>query len=200
MSKAIVMSTQPNWVAKILNGEKKVEVRKTKPNCKLPIDVYLYCTKDKKLQWVNGCLPIAWGQGERNERLLDKTMNGKVVAKFTLNKVEGITLKQTDTFGYDEDKPKDYETETMGLDDLLKNSCLGYEELHTYLDSEEVGYAWHIDNLVIFDKPKELWEFYKSRFEPNKITDAYEKTFNDLSKYRVTKAPQSWQYVYVKGE
>ena len=45
--KAILISIRPQWVAKILNGEKTIEIRK-----KFPKDyigwVYIYCTKDKK--------------------------------------------------------------------------------------------------------------------------------------------------------
>ena len=44
--KSILLSIKPKWVAKILNGEKTIEVRK-----KFPKDykgwVYIYCTKDK---------------------------------------------------------------------------------------------------------------------------------------------------------
>lgn len=34
--KAIMISVQPQWVSKILNKEKLVEIRKTKPKCELP--------------------------------------------------------------------------------------------------------------------------------------------------------------------
>lgn len=140
MNKAILMSIQPKWLVKILNGEKTIEIRKTMPKCELPIDVYLYCTKDTKLQWAIGCLPVAWGKGERNERLLDKTMNGKVVAKFTLNYVS--TCLNTD----------------YGNEEILKNTCLTKQELDDYIGKRKF-FAWHIDNLVIFDEPKELNEF-----------------------------------------
>ena len=45
--KSILISIKPKWVAKILNGEKTIEIRKTMPKCDLPIDVYIYCTKEK---------------------------------------------------------------------------------------------------------------------------------------------------------
>ena len=45
--KAILLSIKPEWIAKILNGKKTVEVRK-----KFPKDyvgwVYLYCSKNGK--------------------------------------------------------------------------------------------------------------------------------------------------------
>ena len=36
--KAIMISIKPKWVAKILNGEKTIEIRKAMPKCELPID------------------------------------------------------------------------------------------------------------------------------------------------------------------
>lgn len=203
MNKAILMSIQPAWLVKILNGEKTIEIRKTMPKCELPIDVYLYCTKDNKLQWLNGCLPIEWGQGERNERLLDKTMNGKVVAKFTLNKID--EYEHLDN-GYDFSKFVCSKTNDIVFDDYRPTqfelkSCLEYNDIITYAWNKKYGelsninniYAWHIDNLVIFDKPKELSEFEKEEYAvmPNGVFPCYQP---------LTKAPKSWQYVYVKGE
>lgn len=48
MKRAILMSIQPQWLEKILNREKLIEIRKTMPKCELPIDVYLYCTNTPK--------------------------------------------------------------------------------------------------------------------------------------------------------
>lgn len=199
MNKAILMSIQPKWLVKILNGEKTIEIRKTMPKCDLPIDVYLYCTKEKTMlcDFGDNEFPYKNGGYELSSDLVNiknhdaEILNGKVVAKFTLNKVDEILNM---VIGY-----AMYNKSQEHLDKVMKKSCLTNNQLEKYLNKKD-GYAYHIDNLVIFDKPMELSDFYKSRFEPNKITDAYEKTFHDLSKYRVTKAPQSWQYVYVKGE
>lgn len=46
--KSILISIKPEYVEKILNGEKTIEIRKTKPNIELPCKVYIYCTKPKK--------------------------------------------------------------------------------------------------------------------------------------------------------
>ena len=45
ITKKILISIQPQWVEKILNGEKTIEIRKTMPKCELPVKVYIYCTK-----------------------------------------------------------------------------------------------------------------------------------------------------------
>lgn len=60
-------------------------------------------------------------------------------------------------------------------------------------------YAWHINNLVIFDKPMELREF--SIFKRETISCGMDcPPYKDWVEYRVRKAPQSWQYAYVEGE
>lgn len=44
MSKAVLISISPEWVKKILAGEKTLEVRKTRPKLEAPFKVYIYCT------------------------------------------------------------------------------------------------------------------------------------------------------------
>ena len=44
---SIMISIKPEWVAKILNGDKTIEIRKTMPKCELPCKAYIYCTKEK---------------------------------------------------------------------------------------------------------------------------------------------------------
>ena len=58
----------------------------------------------------------------------------------------------------------------------------------------KTGYAWHIDNLEIFDKPKEISEFWNKR----KRMFVNGKMLYD-HKFHLTRAPQSWCYVE-KGE
>ena len=158
MNKVILMSIQPKWLAKILNGEKTIEIRKTMPKCYLPIDVYLYCTQGK---------PYLTQQSKSQFTIRDtkdytNLINGKVVAKFTLNKVE---------------------------------DCFDMS---------------HIDNLVIFDKPMELGDFetsnipdnaiFESRGWVNKYYHLPERPYWHIYSMPLSNAPQSWQYVYVKGE
>ena len=44
MAKAVLISIRPDWVEKILSGEKTLEVRKTRPKLEAPFKVYIYCT------------------------------------------------------------------------------------------------------------------------------------------------------------
>lgn len=41
----IMISVRPEWCAKIANGEKTDEIRKTIPQCEVPFKCYIYCTK-----------------------------------------------------------------------------------------------------------------------------------------------------------
>ena len=169
--KSILISIKPKYVAKILNGEKTIEIRKTMPKCELPIDVYIYCTKDKD----DGLLRL---NGKRSYYV-----KGKVVAKFTLNKVEEIPWQ----IGA-------YELDKQSFSDFLDKCCLDFFELKKYLNKNN-GYAWHIDNLEIFDKPKDLSEFKKCQLLWNCEPHDCKTCRHSLS---LTKAPQSWCYVEVE--
>ena len=194
--KAIMISVKPKYVADILNGRKTIEIRKTCParfknlkpyECANPIDVYIYCTKDNvetlfksreqlgKEYYDYVCLSKK-GK-DYNLFLNDINLNGKVVAKFTLNKVEEIETRQ--------DRYKEFVFYEILFDvsDLLKKSCLDYYELDNYLCGEK-GYAWHISNLEIFDEPQEL------------------EKYMHIKNYFLgrTYVPQSWCYIEVDYE
>ena len=53
-------------------------------------------------------------------------------------------------------------TDTLSEEDLCKKSCLTDGQLYGYLENG-TGYAIHIKNLHIFDKPRELNEYYNSK-------------------------------------
>lgn len=164
--KAILMSIRPKWVAKILKGEKTIEVRKTMPKCDLPIDVYIYCTKGNQI--LKGLIAKSWyGLGGYFDY---EKLNGKVVAKFTLNKIR-----------------------TSDMTNCLQGSYLSYDEVNEYTKGKKF-YGWVVDNLVIFDRPKELSEF-KRCTEKTCIYGKCHKYMHCLKS--LTRAPQSWCYVEV---
>ena len=52
MDKAVLISIRPEWVEKIANEWKTIEIRKTKPYLKTPFKsfkCYIYCTKPKMI-------------------------------------------------------------------------------------------------------------------------------------------------------
>ena len=181
MIKSILISIRPEWVEKILNGEKTIEIRKTMPKCDLPIDVYIYCTK---------------GNGKNN-------FNGKVVAKFTLNEIKKFYVPYPAYF---------YDVREK-LQHIIDGSCIKFMHLHFYLENK-IGYAWNIDNLEIFDKPLELYNFTtycdgendkKCKkcpyywYESNESI-GFEDGCSCDHKPPLRKSPQSWCYVYRKED
>ena len=136
--KAILMSIRPEWVAKILNGEKTIEIRK-----KFPKDyvgwVYIYCTKNR-----------------RYANIINRGgfLTGMVVARFWCNKVK--EHKDFDMFPY---RALRFNKATCLSEEDLED--YGFVEGKGYVPL----YAIHITKLEIFDKPKELKEFSKKEFD-----------------------------------
>ena len=222
MSKAIMINIKPKYVADILNEIKKIEVRTTAPKdwkdylsgktkeIPKPINVYIYCTKDKEEKLFRNIKPfgidyfdyccISKRAKEYQMFTIDENeveLNGKVVAKFTLNKVEHFereySSRYIDDYYGDKGEPLNKK--------FYKNACLSEDELFDYIGSGE-GYAWHINNLVIFDKPKELGEFDKNGKYCKYGKDIFSKetwcpycSKPDCIGDELTKAPQSWCYV-----
>ena len=180
MKKAILISIKPKYVADILNGKKTIEIRKncpkqlkgdgvTKPE---PIDVYIYCSKEK---------PYIAYEKHIDEYILCKSLkelgeygnevsptsnmcalqesgaitNGHILAKFKLNCVEPLINEEVQEY---EMTFNDWRTKTLSVYDFHSKAHLTFWELLGYLDKKQ-GYAWYIDNLKIFDEPKELKEF-----------------------------------------
>ena len=178
--KAILTSIKPKWVAKILNGEKTIEIRKRFPKDYVGW-VYIYCTKkyDECLWYKKNSQRYVLNYGKPTNDYL----NGKVVARFWCDKVEEIKLNLAARFF----------TKSMNEEELLKQSCLASKELENYLFSNICcGYAIHITKLEIFDKPKEISEYFK-------WTDKKIEWYTGLPKCKVmrslTRAPESYCYV-----
>lgn len=149
--KSILISIQPKWVAKILNGYKTIEIRKTIPKCELPCKVYIYCSKDKR-QILAGTHLVkeSWLCWDRNEWSAQEKKdmqhgryNGHIVAEFILKEVETIEKNQV-----------------YNASVVRHNACLNIMQLHDYIKGKKF-HAWHIDNLTIYEKPKDLNNFYK---------------------------------------
>jgi hypothetical protein len=81
-------------------------------------------------------------------------------------------------------------------EEVLKRLCLSRDEFKTYGNGKDL-YAWHIKKLEIL-KPMALSEFYVHS-KDFYTADKYDYENEELINYvRVTKAPQSFQYVYVE--
>lgn len=193
MSKAVLISIQPKWCKKIVEGEKTIEVRKTRPAVYKPFKCYIYCTYGK-------------GLIERNDQiypnvLLDQTVsrnktwgnccNGKVIGEFMCYSIEEYHADEVPFGEYDIDV------------DVAAAIGMTGEELWTYGKGVAL-YGWRISNLVIYDKTKELREFYNvcpsygTNFGicwgcENAVGEEFDCGVN--GKIAMTKPPQSWCYV-----
>lgn len=207
--RAIMISIKPEWVEKILNGEKTIEIRKTMPKCELPCKVYIYCTKDKD-NFLFGSPYFdrswkCWWDAKTNAVYNCDLANGKVVAEFTLNK---ITKHEKNYIDVEDRLCYNFLSEDVKNAGFVNSEMDDWEKLDAFIDFDSFVsnygngkpiYAWGIDNLKIYNKPKELSDF---------LTQGYENyddwlLFNDgtqnynayLDGWRLRKAPQSWCYV-----
>lgn len=146
---SIIASIQPEWCELIASGKKTVEVRKTAP--KVPFKVYIYCTEAKPdLKKV--C----------KQDMQYYFLNGKVIGEFVCDKVETYIADDfVGAVGFDgniitKPIPGEFGYWIPNQD----RTCLTYKEILEYGGGKNI-YGWHISNLVIYDKPKELSEFIK---------------------------------------
>ena len=118
------------------------------------IKLLLYCCKQphKLFNSDKGFVLSDWDLGDAYK---DKTLlNGKIVAECDFE-VEELTPYQYQ--GLRENMVVGYKGKTTDYNALIDKSKIGYCELDNYLKCN-IGYAIHIKNLHIFDKPRELNE------------------------------------------
>lgn len=165
MSKAVLISIRPEWCKKIASGQKTIEVRKTRPKIETPFKCYIYCTEGK----LNDDLWL------RRKGCVDKICNGKVIGEFVC---DGVLSH----------------CESSNADLAEQQGCIRREKLFEYSQGREL-YGWHISDLVIYDKPKELVAFRKPCF--NFHICEYCVLDSEKCKYDIPieRPPQSWCYV-----
>lgn len=175
MSRAVLISIRPEWVQKIITGEKTVEIRKARPNLETPFKCYIYETQGKSdTPWI-----------DEDGHMIFRG-RGKVVAEFTCDRINRIThvgysgsSEKPMLRAYKADNPIELET---NFD--FSVACMSAEKIEQYLNGGD-GYAWHItDARIFYPRPVELSEFTGVR--------AYGTW---LERYKIQRAPQSWCYV-----
>lgn len=190
--KSVLLSTRPKWCEKICheigtdkNGkpiyEKSIEVRKTKPSIPTPFKVYIYCTQQRTL----GEILLTYdkkveGRNRGFRDVGDVPLAGKIIGEFVCDRVTELDYVYYWNNGYE------------------IATCLTYREVANYGKGKTL-YGWHISQLKIYDKPKELSEFSRpcsyngicfscKRFKAN--GSSY-----DICNSAITRQPQSWCYV-----
>ena len=152
--KSVLISIQPKWVEKIVKGEKTIEVRKKRPKVENPFKCYIYMSiGDLK------------DLGLYSEWIYKNRM--KVIGEFLCDRIE---IFEKSELGI---KSKDFFS--------LAESCVKVKDMREYIGENKIAYGWHISDLKIYDKPKELGEF----FTP----------MGKRPSYMIERPPQSWQYL-----
>ena len=202
MSKAVLISIRPKWCEKIVNGEKTIEVRKTRPKLETPFKCYIYCTRDKHLAFMQnqtGTNLIACMDVDAAIPVGGAIENGKVIGEFTCDRIYEIRKRGIpENFDYcylslNEWGNDDIETEIKAI----SASCVSKEELNAYGAKAPLLYGWHISDLRIYDTPKELSEF-KTLCRVDADCCAcpyYNYTKMDCDGRVIGRPPQSWCYV-----
>jgi len=216
--KSVLISIRPQWCELIcrpvkmgdgtITRRKTLDLRKTAPEA--PFKGLIYCTKAKEHFSLGGGLyacrdtlyrlptgEIKFGDGFElwadwgGQHDANNILNGKVIGEFICDYVLG-------------------HCEMTNADIAEMQSCVPREDILKYSNGKEVK-GWHISDLVIYDKPKELGnfrvpcreydkerprcgdcEYYYS--ESNECVGFYEECRCDGMKH-IERPPQSWCYV-----
>lgn len=106
-----------------------------------------------------------------------KAKNGKVIGEFVCDRIYEIA-------------PINH-----APDDIEVRTCLTREEIVSY--HKGYCYGWHISELKIYDKPKELGEFRKPSKEYHEIFEKEGRLIfaDGWTNEPITRAPQGWCYV-----
>ena len=198
MTKVIILSIQSQHAVNILKGFKTEELRKSVPKG-FRGWVYIYVTLKRPVLINKNYISEFYEvldtavKEYKKSAYQDEVLNGKVVARFWFD--ETYYIKQAvNVYGDELNQISIYDNKSYGWkapkeqQEILKQLCLTEQEVLDYVKGKGAN-AWNIKQLEIFDKPLELKNFYK--LSVGKVESAY---------IQLDKAPQSWQYVYVKGE
>lgn len=187
--KSVLISIQPKWCELIASGKKTIEVRKTAPKVQTPFKCYIYKTKKRILRDIVHKGDSLWGCNkiaDKTEIVSCPDLDGgKVIGEFVCDRIDKYScefgnnddymspfhaMEQIRILDYVDEDDSDWEeyayvtgNEVENPDDceLCKQSCLTYAEIRKYVGiGDKTFYGWHISDLKIYDKPKELGEFH----------------------------------------
>lgn len=166
MKKSVLISIRPKWCELIANGKKTIEVRKTRPKLETPFKVYVYCTRFK-----HGDPDSMINLKGRTSFFMPK--GGAVIGEFVCDKILD--------WHYIPDPDESADPGSMAYDVLTKDgekTGLEYDDFEDYGKGAPL-YGWHISEVVIYDRPKELKQFQIPTTYPAR---------------RMSGPPQSWCY------
>lgn len=191
--RAVLISIQPKWVFLIIaqkmgwdiGKEKTIEVRKDFPKADgWNKKVKIYCSKNKKSF---AEIPKAY------QPLMEKFL-GKVIGEFVCDEITPLFNVATTSWELLAGNVHEY------AKGLVRMARLTEKEIHDYAKGKNC-FAWHISDLKIYDKPKELYEFgqkcdmaYEIRCRDCLIRKGWDECCKVMCK-PLKRPPQSWCYV-----
>ena len=131
--KSVLLSIQPKWCELIASGKKTVEIRKTKPKLKPPFKCYIYETQGRYKD-MRDCKTFKFWD-----------IRQKVIGEFVCDTIFPISVTYSDP------------NSKIALKEFPW-TCLTDKQIIDYLGNGKRGYGWHISDLKIYDKPKEINE------------------------------------------
>lgn len=187
--KAVLISVKPKWCEKIASGKKTIEVRKSAPK-EVPFKAYIYETK--------GATETPWVDEDGHYIYKGK---GQVIGEFICDKVT--------QYNCDKMFSEYFLAGYVGAYMPLTEMCLTQKDLNDY-GKGKMLYGLHIAALKIYDKPKELSEFYAIAesgsdcccgcvWHETPLEEMPCRTCTGERKY-LYRPPQSWCYVEEIGE
>lgn len=195
--KSVLISIRPQWVEKICHKigedetgkaiyEKRIEVRKSAPQ-EVPFKAYIYCCKAKPYLYKEANPPFELfldSELYKGNGYDDRLFSGKVIGEFICDKVDEYPYDYCD--GVDID------------DDTILETAIDREDINIYAKGKTL-YGWHISDLKIYDKPKELCNFVHRKkydwWDYGHYTNKPQYEWEYISR-----PPQSWQYVKEREE
>ena len=147
----VLLSVRPEWLQKILAGQKTVELRLSRPDLMPPFKVFLYCS----------------GKGTKNpHETLEIHSSGKiyranglVAGEFTCTAIDRVVR----VGNMENNIPLQYCVEDhhggyTAAEILFDDACLTTEQAESYLCGRD-GYGWHISDIKTYDLPKTVAAF-----------------------------------------
>lgn len=195
----VLLSVRPKWCELIASGKKTVEVRKTRPKIETPFKCYIYCTKPKMItkyvfkpedypEYMRPEKPVFCKVPDGSSPYCSVVNgNGKVIGEFVCDVIFTMSITYSDP------------TSRIALKEF-PYTCLTDRQIIDYLGNGNQGYGWHISNLVVYGKPKELNEFYLKKKCHSCKRSGYESSAciydeDCIVPAIITRPPQSWCYV-----
>lgn len=190
--KSILISIKPKWCELIASGKKTIEVRKTRPKCDTPFKCYIYCTKPKMItkyvfkpedypKDIRPEKPVFCKQPDASSPFCSAVNgNGKVIGEFVCDAI--------------------YDCRDVNMED----TCITVAEWLKYTKGHKGEvYGWHISNIVIYDKPKDLDDFMafgKTHCDQKNCKKCLYMSIDGICDVKdigqpMTRPPQSWCYV-----